>query len=406
MKHNKLTILFLLQKVRVNKQGKCPIRCRITYRKERQEFALGLFVNPNHWKSELQMAKPPNEDNKFINSQLSLIKTKINQAFLLLQAQEIDFTAEDIYNKYLGKSTVRNVGVLEYYTDYLEKLRKLIDIDIKQITWNKFEYIYNDVKSFITHKTGKKDILLNELDYAFIVEFEYYLKIEKNQKQVTVNKALQRFKKVIKTAVINKYIESFPFHEHKPKKVTTRVLFLTTDELAKLESHTFSQIRLQKVKDMFVFCCYTGLAFNEMSRLEVKHVIDGFDGNQWIKMTRQKTGKEVSVPLLPKALQILDKYKAVSDEKSIGVFSSLSNQKFNSYLKEIAAIVGVEKNLTHHTARKTFASTVLLYNDVPLEIVSELLGHSKMSITQEHYGKVVQKKVSEHILRLRGKLSD
>ncbi|WP_417352801.1 site-specific integrase [Flavobacterium alkalisoli] len=140
--------------------------------------------------------------------------------------------------------------------------------------------------------------------------------------------------------------------------------------------------------------------------MKLKHVIDGFDGNQWIKMTRQKTGKEVSVPLLPKALQILDKYKAVSDEKFIGVFSSLSNQKFNSYLKEIAAVVGIEKNLTHHTARKTFASTVLLYNDVPLEIVSELLGHSKMSITQEHYGKVVQKKVSEHILRLRGKLSD
>ena len=403
MKHNKLTILFLLQKVRVNKQGKCPVRCRITYRKERQEFALGLFVNPNHWKSELQMAKPPNEDNKFINSQLSLIKTKINQAFLLLQAQEVDFTAEDIYNKYLGKSTVRNVGVLEYYTEYLEKLRKLIDIDIKQITWNKFEYIYNDVKSFIKHKTGKKDILLNELDYAFIVEFEYYLKIEKNQKQVTVNKALQRFKKVIKTALINKYIESFPFHEHKPKKVTTKVLFLTTEELVKLENYTFSQTRLERVKDMFVFCCYTGLAFNEMSRLEEKHIIDGFDGNKWIKMTRQKTGKEVSVPLLPKALIILDKCSVKSESGFI--FSNLSNQKFNSFLKEIAVVVGIKKNLTHHLARKTFATTVLLYNDVPMEIVSELLGHSKMSITQEHYGKVVQKKVSEHMQNLTKRLS-
>lgn len=262
----------------------------------------------------------------------------------------------------------------------------------------------NDVKDFIKHKYGKTDILLKELDYAFVVEFEYYLKTEKHQKQVTINKALQRLKKVVKDAIVAKLIDTSPFVQHKPKTVINNVVYLTTEELSKLEKHQFAQSRLEKVKDMFIFCCYTGLAFNEMSRLEDKHIIDGFDGYKWIKMTRQKTGKEVSVLLLSKALQILEKYMSVSHDRSFGIFSNLSNQKFNSYLKEIAAIVGINKNLTHHIARKTFATTVLLYNDIPMEIVSELLGHSKMSITQEHYGKIVQKKVSEHMLKLQDKL--
>ena len=403
MKHNKLNVLFFLQKARVNKQGKCPMRCRITYQKKRQEFALGLFISPNHWDSKLQKikAKPPSEENKNINTQLSLIKNKINRAFLLLQAQETDFAVEDIYNQYIGKPITRAIGMVAYYDEYLEKYRKLIDIEIKQSTWNKFNYIRTDIQHFIKHRYSKADVLLKDLDYGFIAEFEFYLKTEKNQKQVTINKALQRLKRVVNTAVIAKLIEVSPFIQHKPKRVITHVVYLTTEELAKLENHTFSQERLQYVKDMFIFCCYTGLAFNEMSRLEEKHIIDSFDGNKWIKIIREKTQKEVSVPLLKISTNIIEKYGSDGGK----IFPSISNQKFNSYLKEIAEIVGIDKKLTHHIARKTFATTVLLYNDVPMEIVSELLGHSKMSITQEHYGKVVQKKVSEHMRSLAIKLS-
>jgi integrase/recombinase XerD len=142
---------------------------------------------------------------------------------------------------------------------------------------------------------------------------------------------------------------------------------------------------------MFIFCCYTGLAYNEMSELKTSHIITGFDGNDWIQMKRKKTNHQISIPLLPMSKLIIDKY---FESNKLEVLPKISNQKFNSYLKEIADIVGISKNLTHHLARRTFATTVLLYNDVPMEIVSELLGHSKMSITQEHYGKVVQKKVS------------
>lgn len=395
-----LKILFVISATRKNKKGLVPLVCRLTYSGSRKPFATGLFINPNHWYSKQQLAKPPNEENTFINTELSLIKNKINQAFLMLQVQGNEFTADDIFNQYKGKPARKNIGVVSHFTDYLDKHKKLIGIEIKQITWNKFSYIQTDLKDFIKSKFSKNDILLKDLDYSFIVEFEYYLKTNKLQKQVTINKALQRFKKVVKTAVVGKLIDSFPFVEHKAKRVITNVVYLTTEELEKLENHTFSQIRLEQVRDMFVFCCYTGLAYNEMAKLESKHIETGFDGMDWIKMIRDKTSKVISVPLLPKAISILQKY-----QEHQSMLPVISNQKFNSYIKEIGEIIGIEKKLSHHTARKTFATTVLLFNDVPMEIVSELLGHSKLSTTQEHYAKVVQKKVSEHILKLNKKLN-
>lgn len=393
-------ILFVISATRKNKKGLVPLVCRLTYEGNRKPFATGLFINPNNWYSKQQLAKPPNEENTFINNELSLIKNKINQAFLMLQIQGSNFTINDIYNQYRGKSISRNIGLVTHFNEYLNKNKKLIGIEIKQITWNKFSYIYNDLKDFIRHKFKQNDVLLKDLDYSFIVEFEYFLKTEKGQKQVTVNKALQRFKKVVKTAVIAKLIDHFPFSEHKPKRVFTNVIYLNTEELELIENYKFTQLRLELVKDLFVFCCYTGLAYNEMTKLEPKHIELGFDGLSWIKMIREKTSKPISVPILPSSAKIIEKYY----DGNIYLLPRISNQKFNSYLKEIAEIIGIEKNITHHTARKTFASTVLLYNDVPMEIVSELLGHSKMSITQEHYGKIVQKKVSEHINALAKKL--
>lgn len=401
MKINKLSILFLVEKTKINSQGLCPIKCRITYQGNRKPFATGLFINPKHWHSKLQKAKPPNDENDFINNELSLIKNKINQAFLFLQVQENEFTVEDIYAQYVGKPIARQIGIVFYYDEFLEKYKKLIGIEIKQATWNKFSYILSDLKDFIQWKYKQKDFHLKNIDMAFINELEYYLKTEKGQKQITINKVLQRFKKIVKLAVESKIIDKYPFAEHRIKSVKNQIIYLSVEELATLENHQFSQPRLQQIADMFTFCCYTGLAYNEMNQLQSKHIIEGFDGNQWIQMQREKTQKLISIPLLPKALLIIEKYQK---EDEVYILPRISNQKFNSYMKEIADVVGIEKNLTHHIGRKTFATTVLLYNDVPMEIVSELLGHSKITITQEHYGKVVQKKVSEHIVKLSEKL--
>ncbi|MBP0905600.1 tyrosine-type recombinase/integrase [Mariniflexile gromovii] len=394
----KINILFITNKQKVNSKGLCPIMCRLTYNKNRKTFSTGQFINPNNWDSKKQIVKPPELDLDTINNQLSLIKTKLNKAFLLLQVKDEFFSLEDIYSLYLGKKTQKEYNVVEYFEMYLNKLKTLVGIDIKQVTWNKFDYVKTDIQTFIKWKFKVNDIPLRKLEANFLTELEYYLKVKKKKlKQVTINKKIQRFRKVVKVAVAENFLEKDPFILYKTKTVKIEVVFLTPEELKKLEEHEFTQPRLQFVKDLFIFCCYTGLPYRELMDLKYSNIIKGFDGNKWIKMKREKTSKALSIPLLPKALEIIERYG--SSEKY--VFARISNQRYNSYLKEIAAIIGIDKNFTTHMARRTFASTVLLYNDVPMEIVSELLGHSNMKITQDSYGKVVQKKVSLEIDKVR-----
>ena len=393
--NNKIYITMIPATSRLNKISKCVIRCRVTYNKQRKEFSTGLFIYPKYWNRKKQKVLEDTEHSEYTNTQLSLIINKMNQAFLLLQVQESSFSVDDIYSLFKGEKIKKEYNTVEYFEVFLERLKKLIDIDLKQATWNKFFYVKQHVKAFIKWKYNRNDYALKELKLQFLHDFEYYLKVEKKQAQITINKSIQRFRKPVKVAVAEGYLDRDPFILYKTKSAKKEVVFLSVDELKNLEAYKFSQPRLEDVKNMFIFCCYSGLAYAEMSALKSKHINIGFDGCKWIRMERRKTGRVINIPLLPKALEILKIYKNEGP-----LLPSISNQRFNSYLKEIAAILGFEKRLTHHTARKTFASTVLLYNNVPMEIVSELLGHSNMSITQEYYGKVVMKKVSEEMKKL------
>lgn len=407
MNNNKLSILFLLQKVRINKQGKCPVRCRITFNDGRHEFATGLLINPNTWYSKLQHTKPPNEENNFVNTQLSLIKNKINQAFLYLQMKGSDFDVDDLYLIYKGEKPKKENGVLEVYNEYNNKIKKLIGKDIELVTYNKYLESHNHLRDFVKYKFSAVDVKLKDVKSNFLEDYDYFLKTQKGKNkqglsQSTINKAIQRFRKTLKYAISQGYIDKDPFIMHTAKVVKKNIVFLSHDELIQLENHQFKTERIQSIKELFVFCCYTGLGFKEMSLLKKSDIILGFDNNLWVVVNRIKTDRNYKVPLLPRAQKILQKFNVENSEL---LFPKISNQKFNEYLKEIAGVLGISKNLTHHMARKTFASTVLLYNDVPMEVVSELLGHSKLSTTQEHYAKVVQSKVSQHIIKLGKKLN-
>lgn len=309
------------------------------------------------------------------------------------------FDVEDIYLKYKGENVKANKTLLEVFKLHNERMDKLVGVEYANSTYSKFIEAKKHTANFIKFQYSKSDMLLESIKPTFLTDFDYYLKSELGHKQITVNKTIQRVRKIIKLALAERYLQNDPFILYKPKKCKTKVVFLTSEELIRLENYEFAQSRLSQVRDMFVFCCYTGLAYAEMNILSEKNVIKGFDGNLWIDMYRQKTQSKISVPLLPKALEILDKYNEV---KSSSILPVISNQKFNSYLKEIAVIVGIDKRLTHHIARKTFASTVLLFNNVPMEIVSELLGHSSIKVTQESYGKVVQRKISVEMEKLKG----
>lgn len=396
----KLTIRFVIAKNKTRVDNKAPLFCRLTYNKKRKQFATGLFVSPKSWDSKKQLVKPPEKEKQHLNTQLSLIKQKLNQAFLFLQVNGSVFDVEDIHLRYKGVNINTEKTLMEVFKTHNNNMLKLVDKEYTMSTYYKFVEAKNHLSNFLKFKYKRNDILLNKITLKFLEDFDFYLKSELGHKQITINKSIQRLRKIIKLALAEGFLHKDPFILYKPKKYKVEVVYLDSDELEKLENHDFSyNKRLERVRDCFVFCCYTGLAYAEMSALSHEHIIDGFDSNKWIKMFRKKTGSLVSVPLLPKAISIIEKYQ--QEEEILPV---VSNQKFNSYLKEIGVILGFKKKLTHHIARKTFATTVLLYNDVPMEIVSELLGHSKINITQRHYGKVVQKKISEEINRLQKKM--
>ena len=396
---NKLNILFIISKSRVNKAGLAPLLCRITYQDKRKVFAMGLFINPSHWQNSKQIAYPPNEENNFINSQLSLIKNEINQAFLFLQLQKNDFDVEHIYKQYKGETQDEDKTLMDVFNYHNNKMKSLAGIEVSINSWERYHNTHNHIKDFLWFKFKRKDIKLKDMQFSFITDFEYYLKTEKKFKPTTTYRSIGRFRKVIRVAVAMDYLYKDPFMLYRIKEPKKEIIYLTPEELETIEKYHFASDRLQQVADMFIFCCYTGLAFQEMANLKKENITKKYGGILWIEMYRQKTHKQFSVPLLTKAISILEKYQ--ESEKLLPV---ITNQKFNAYLKEVAEITGINKTLTHHMARKTFATTVLLYNDIPMEIVSELLGHSKITITQAHYAKVVQKKLGEHIVNLDKKL--
>ncbi len=400
---NRLKILYVIYKSRKRKDNKAPITCRITYLNKRKEFTTGFYINPDYWDSKNQLVEPPEIEHNFINTQLSLIISQINQAFLFLQVNQSDFTVDDVFRQYRGEEVKADVGVYGVYKLFLNYLKKLIGKELNEVTYKKYVAYGKHLKDFVKWKYKSHDIKLSALKHSFIDHYEYYLKTEKNFAQITLNKVIQRFRRSIKFAIAEDYLDKDPFILYKARRIKKEVVYLSYEELLRLENKVFEIQRVQQIKDMFVFCCYTGLAFKEMIGLTKKDVVVEFDDNLWLNVHRIKTSRSYKVPLMPQAKKIIEQYYQEDIEY---VFPRISNPKFNAYLKEIASVVGIKINLTHHIARKTFATTVLLYNDVPMEIVSKLLGHSKMQTTQEYYGEIVQKKISEAMIRLNEKFNN
>jgi integrase len=394
--------LFLIQKARTNKRGLASIKVRITINKSRKEFSTAIFIPPKFWSTEKQKVLEEAENAGTINSQISLIKQKLGRAFLMLQIQGGSFDVDDVYKIYCGVETKKEMGAIAIYTVHNTYYKKLVGKDLKEVSWQKFENTKGHLQDFIKRKYKQNDIKLSKLKFQFIKDFEYYLRTEKEMQQSTINKTIQRFKKLINFAIAQEYLDRNPFLMHKPKAVKKEVIYLTQTELSLIQNKRIDNKRLDEVRDSFVFCCYTGLAFMEMSILRKEHIVEGKDRKSWIRLKRQKTGKTISVPILPMAQKILDKYEG--ELKDGKLLPSKTNAHFNAYLKEIAGLCEFKINLTHHIARKTFATTVLLLNDVPMEVVSKLLGHSRIGITQAHYGQIMEEKVQDEMEKLSHKL--
>jgi site-specific recombinase XerD len=397
-------ILFWIKKSKI-KNGKAPIYCRITINGKRAEISTKRFTEPEKWSSSSSSIKGKSEEDRTINAHLDNIRSSIHTHYTQLSTLGKFITAETLKNNFLGLEEKERT-LIETYEYHNSQMKDLIGIDVVESTLSKYVTVLNKLKPFLKKKYKRSDVFLKELNHKFVVDFEYYLKVEDEVSHNTTMKYIRDLKKVMNMAVTNEWIVKNPFANFKCsyKKVVREIL--TEKELETFANKEFSIQRLEEVRDIFLFCCYTGYSFVDVERLTPNDVVRGIDGGLWIYANRKKTGTQSNVPLLPTAQQIIEKYKEhpYCEEKG-KLLPVKSNQKMNAYLKEIADLCEINKKLTMHISRHTFATTVTLSNGVPIETVSRLLGHTKLATTQI-YAQVLEHKVSEDMLKLKERMEE
>ena len=399
------SILFWLKRSKA-KDGQAPLYARVTVNGKRNEISLKRKIILTDWDNSKSRVKGKKASSKLLNSYIEQAQHKLFQCYQELQAQNKLISPQSIKAKFLGDDETHHslLEVIEYHNKK----------EAEKLSWGTLKNYFTTqryIKEFLKNKRKTSDVYLSELSYGFLIEFERYLRTyqpkdhKKPMGNNTVMKHIERFRKIISLAYKLEWISKDPFIKFEAKFDKVEREFLSEIELVNIIEKQFSIERLSMVKDLFVFSCYTGLAYIDVMNLKAENLVLGIDGNKWIVTKRQKTSNPVKIPLLPKALEIIKKYEnhpKVNQSKK--VLPNLSNQKLNSYLKEIADLSGITKNLTFHMARHTFATTVTLSNGVPIETVSKLLGHTKIATTQI-YAKVIEKKVSEDISILRNKMN-
>jgi len=384
----------------MNTNGEVPIYIRITINGKRQEFSSKQWVEVKQWDSRRGKVKGNKEQARVVNQQLEHIRTRLNFLYNELENNKELITASALKERYFGKKPLER-SLIETFNYHNEQMKSQIGDGYAKTTYTKFLTTLKLTQEFIKHQYKKEDLLLSELKYQFISDFEFYLKTVRRCAHNTTMKYLTNFRKIINMAVVNEWMERDPFAKFRGSKKEVKRDFLTEEELERIWQKTFPAGRLTLVKDTFLFCCYTGLAYVDVAKLSSNNISTGIDGEQWLFIDRQKTGSSSHVPLLPPALSIIDKYQDHPEAINKGLLLPvISNQKLNAYLKEIADLCNISKHLTFHVARHTFATTVTLTNGIPIESVSSMLGHKSIKTTQI-YAKVVQKKVSEDMKVLR-----
>ncbi len=398
------SIIFYLKKDLRSSSKKAPIFLRITVDGKRAELSTKRTIDPKKWDVKAGKVKGNREEARVINEHLSNLEHKVLKIHCAMDDAGEMITARKIKDKLTGVGANRKT-VLEVFRYHNEMVKAQIGKEFASGTYKRFETTYNHIESFMKQQYRVDDMALLELKFQYITELEFYLKTVKNCNHNSTLKYIRNFRKIINMAIKNEWVEKDPFMKYQVKLKETKRGYLTEEELDVLESKVIRVERLDQVRDVFVFCCYTGLAYVDIEKLSPKDISKGIDGNYWIFTERQKTGTDSNVPLLPKAIELIEKYQSnPSVIHSNKILPIISNQKMNAYLKELATICEIDKNLTFHMARHTFATTVTLTNGVPIESVSSMLGHKNIKTTQI-YAKVVQRKVSDDMMMLRNKLT-
>ncbi len=400
----KITVLYYLRKSKVNGQGQMPIYQRITINNKRFDVSTGYYVDESKWSSEGSKIKGNTEEARLINGRLDMMRVIVYETEKKLFMNQITITIETFKNEFQGKKD-RERMLIPIFEEHNRKIKELVGQEYAPGTLERYQTSLKHTKDFLFWKYNISDINIEKIDHSFIMEYEFYLRSERKCANNTAVKYIKNFHKIINQCIANGWINKDPFSNYKAKiKEVTRE-FLTEKEIEQIINKEFVSERLELVRDIFIFSCFTGLAYIDVKQLSANNISFGIDGDKWIFKNRQKTDTASKIPLLPMALEIINKYENYPVCKNENrLLPILSNQKMNSYLKEIADVCDINKELTFHIARHTFATTVTLSNGVPLETVSKMLGHTNLKTTQ-HYAKILDKKISDDMQILKEKFS-
>ncbi len=403
---NGIKVMFYLRKSKVNRWGTVPVYMRVTIEGRRFETAAVRCVSPETWSQAAGCVLSRSKDWEVIdiNAHLDLLRAKAFGVQRKLLTKEVPITIETFKDEWHGRQR-RQRMLLEIFVQHNEDFKQLVGRQYSPGTWKRYATALRHTRAFIKDKYGLTDIAVASIEYKFITDYDFWLRTTRKCGHNSTIKYLANFRKIINICLKNRWIDKDPFVGFSMAKKEVERWYLTGQELQRIASKVFDMERLSQVRDVFLFCCYTGLAYADVQALTPEQVVVGVDGERWIFTRRTKTDVSSKVPLLPVALEIIERYgRNVECLIKNKVFPVPTNQKMNAYLKEIADLCGIKKYLTSHMARHTFATTVTLTNGVPMESVSKMLGHRSLRTTQL-YAKVLDEKVSEDMMALRERLA-
>lgn len=394
-----MKVLYHPIKTKMNCKGECPIYIRITVNKERTEFALGHSINYTDWDKTAQKVRSNSQQASTINNAINLATTKLLKIQNEFNLSDVTYNASMIKDRYLNKVET-NKTLLQLFDYHFKNVQQLVGKGYSIGRLNRYKVARGKLERFIKENYKSNDIALDKLNFQFIEEFEFYLKTKDNLSINTASGYLKILKLLIKIAVKQGWINTDPFTSYRCKQKDVSRECLTQNEIDTLLSQEFATPRMEMVRDVFIFCCYTGLAFSDVYKLNSSHISRGVDGNLWLFIERTKTEQGCRIPLLAKALEILKKYKKHPEcQIKNRLLPVCTNQKMNEYLKVMADTCGINKKITCHVARHTYATTVLMNNGVSFEVTSKLLGHKNLATTQI-YAKITDKRLSDEMLKL------
>lgn len=389
-------VLFYLKRNAPKKNGLIPVMCRITVNGKISQFSCKLDVEEKTWNIELGRVSGRSTVAQETNRMLDKIRVGINKAYQDICDKDNYVTAEKVRNAFLGMG-MNHETLLAVFRQHNEDYEKQVG-KIKSLrSYWKYCIVYKHLEEFIKQRYKVSDIALKELAPAFITDFELFLRTEKNHCNNTVWSYMMPFRSIIFTAINNGWLQRDPFYAYSITKEETKRGFLSKEEINLLIKGTFKKPSYTLIRDLFIFCTFTGLSWTDMANLTKENLQTSFDGHLWIKTNRQKTGTESNIRLLDVAKHIIEKYDGMTDDDKLLPVPCYVNCK-NS-IKVIAKKCGIEKNVTWHVSRHTYATTVCLSNDVPIETLSKMLGHRSIRTTQI-YAKITAEKVSRDMEKL------